>query len=111
MKTPRLLLAVAACAALAGCITLQTEHVLTGRARTPWSGEVKVSMEGAQVAGEYEEVAIVTATGRAMDATLPAVVGALQQQAAALGCNAIIRVRYDRGAQAATATGVAVWMR
>lgn len=111
MKTPRRLLAAIAAAALAGCITLRTEHVLTGAPRPAWSGDVKVSMEGAAVAGEYDEVAIVTATGSAMDATLPAVLGALQQRAASLGCNAVIRVRYDRGATAATATGVAVRMR
>ena len=41
---------------------------------------------------------------------LPAVIGALQDEARRLGCNAVIRVRYDRGAQSASATGVAVWI-
>jgi hypothetical protein len=43
-------------------------------------------------------------------ASLAAVLGALQDEAARLGCNAVIRVRYDRGAESATATGVAVWL-
>ena len=96
----------------AGCATqvLRSEHVLTGTARAAWPGEVKVLMEGAPVPGAYDEVAIVNATGSASQATLPAVIGALQDEARRLGCNAVIRVRYDRGAQSASATGVAVWI-
>ena len=98
-------------AATAACMTLQSEHVLTGVPRGgPWSGEVKVLMEGAPVPAKYEEVAIVNATGGAAQATLPAVIGALQDEARKLGCNAVIRVRYDRGEHNASATGVAVWL-
>jgi len=50
------------------------------------------------------------ASGSAENATLPAVVGALQREAAVMGCNGVIRVRYDRGTHMATATGVAVWL-
>jgi hypothetical protein len=95
----------------AGCATqLRSEHVLTGTARAAWPGEVKVLMEGAPVPGAYDEVAIVNATGSASQATLPAVIGALQDEARRLGCNAVIRVRYDRGEQSASATGAAVWI-
>lgn len=111
MKTPRrFLLAAAAAAVLAGCTTLRSEHVLTGSPSAPWTGEVKVSMEGAPVAGEYEEVAIVSASGSAFDG-LPTVLGALRERAASLGCNAVVRIRYDRGTSQTTATGVAVRMR
>lgn len=95
----------------AGCATqLRSEHVLTGTARPAWSGEVKIVMEGAPVPGTYDEVAIVNAIGSVGEATLPAVIGALQDEARKLGCNAVIRVRYDRGTNSASATGVAVWI-
>jgi len=55
-------------------------------------------------------IAIVTAAGPAEQATLRAVTGALQDQARRVGCNAVIKVRYDRGTQTAAATGVAVWI-
>jgi len=85
------------------------ERVLTETApRSAWSGDVQVLMEGEPVPGRYGEVAIVTATGTAAEATLPAVIAALQDEARKLGCNAVIRVRYDRGTQTASALGVAV---
>jgi hypothetical protein len=100
-----------AAVALAGCVTLTSERVVTGAARPPFAGDVKVVMEGAPVPGDVEELAIVTASGQAMQATLPAVLGKLREEAAAAGANAVVRVRYDVGAQKATATGVAVWLR
>jgi uncharacterized protein YbjQ (UPF0145 family) len=103
--------AILAAATLAGCVTLRAEHVVTGSVSPAFTGVVKIVMEGVPVAGEYEEVAIVTATGGALDAALPTVIAALQKEAAALGCNAVIRVRFDRGSEAATATGVAVRMK
>jgi len=108
----RLLLLVVAAAAACAAAPPRSEHVLTGTARTAaWQGEVKVLIEGAPVEGKYEEVAIVSATGGGTNASLPAVIGALQDEARKLGCNAVIRVRYDRGSLSnATATGVAVWM-
>ena len=105
----RLLVLVAVLAA-ACANQLRSEHVLTGGARPAWPGEVKVLMEGAAIPSAYDEVAIVNATGSAGEATLPAVIGALQDEARKLGCNAIIRVRYDRGTNSASATGVAVWL-
>ena len=46
--------------------------------RPAWSGDVRVAMEGAPAPGEYSEVGIVNASGTAQDATLPAVLKALQ---------------------------------
>jgi hypothetical protein len=68
-------------------------------------------MEGSPVAGEYDEVAIVSAVGTGEFGALPSVLNGLTSEAAKLGCNAVIHVRYDRGAQSATATGIAVRMR
>jgi ABC-type sulfate transport system permease subunit len=107
----RAVTAVLAAAALSGCVTLKAEHALTGPPRTAWSGPVRIVMEGAPAPGEYDEIAIVTATGAGADATLPTVLDALQREAATLGANAVVRVRYDRGSAAATATGVAVVLR
>lgn len=108
----RVLIPLAA-TALTCCITLapSSEHVRTGAPRAPHAGEVKVLMEGSPVPGEYDEVGVVTASGYAVNATLPAVIEALRKEAAALGANAVVRVRYDRGASGATATGVAVWLK
>jgi hypothetical protein len=93
-----------------GCVqqTLRAEYVLTGVAGPPQSGVVRIVMEGALMDASYEEVAVVSATGQGHDATLPAVLGALQGEAAQLGCNAVIHVRFEQGAQMAAATGVAV---
>ena len=98
---------------LTGCVALNVtaEHVLTGTPRAAYAGSVKIVMDGAQAEGAYDEVAVVSATGRSLNASLPAVLGALQAEAASLGCDAIIRVRYDRGVESATATGVAVRLK
>ena len=67
-------------------------------------------MDGAPVPAGVEEIAIVTATGEGAAARLPDVLGALQAEAASVGANAVVRVRYDVGAHQATATGVAVFL-
>ena len=97
-----------AAVALAGCVMLRSEHVVTGKARPPFGGKVTISMDGAPFERPYEEIAIVTTTGTSTQATLPAVLEALKREAASVGANAVVRVRYDRGSGAATATGVAV---
>jgi hypothetical protein len=108
MKT---LVAVLLVAAGASCATgLKSEYVLTGAQRPPYTGPVRVVLDGTPFEGTFTEVAIVSATGGGGDATLPAVVGQLQSQAAKLGCNAVIRIRYDHGSNNASATGVAVWL-
>lgn len=96
---------------IASCAYVRSEHVLTGTPRAAYGGDVKVLMDGSPEDGDYEEVAIVSATGTGYSASLPAVLGALQSEAASLGCDAVIRVRYDRGVESATATGVAVRLK
>lgn len=107
----RRLATLVAALALAGCgITLRGEHVVTGTARSPFAGDVKVVMEGAPLPEQAQEIAIVTASGSGLDAKLPAVIAKLRTEAASVGANAVVRVRYDVGASQATATGVAVWI-
>ena len=107
----RVLAVLIAAVLLSGCGHVRAEHVLTGQPRARHAGEVKVVMEGAPLSGECDEIAVVTATGTLEEATLSAVLDALKRKAASLGANAVVRVRYDRGASGATATGVAVVLR
>ena len=88
-----------------------SEHVLTGEAFPPYSGTVRIVMDGASMDDAFEEVAVVSAKGESANATLQAVLGALQNEAASLGCDAVIHVRYEQGARIASATGVAVRMK
>ena len=74
---------------LPACATLNAEHVLTGTPGPPFAGEVKIVMEGSPISAPYQEVAIVSATGQGAHALLPAILGALQSEAARLGCNAV----------------------
>ena len=108
MRRASLLLVVVGTVGCVG-VTLRSEHALTGTPRAAYPGTVSIVMEGSPVPGDYEEIAIVTATGSGLDASLPTILSALQREAASLGCNAVIRVRYDRGSESATATGVGVW--
>ncbi len=99
----------------AACVTtpppVRTEHVLTGAAYPAQDRPVRIVMEGSPVPASYEEVAVVSARGVNGNATLGAVLAALQKEAASLGCDAVLRVRYDQGQQMASATGVAVRMK
>lgn len=101
----------ATAAAHGACASLTAEHAVTGTPRSPFSGDVKVVMEGAPLPEAVDEIAIVTASGAGPDAKLPVIVNKLRAEAASVGANAVIRVRYDIGASRATATGVAVWIR
>jgi hypothetical protein len=101
-------------AGLTACIvprSLQAEHVLTGQPGAVYVGTVAIYMEGQPPPAALDEVGIVSATGMKDKATLQDVLGALQAEAANVGANAVVRVRYDRGASQATATGVAVRVR
>jgi hypothetical protein len=93
------------------CATVKSEHAVTGTPGPAYAGDVKIAMEGAAVPAAYDEVAIVSSTGTGEAAALPAVLSGLKSEAASLGCDAVIHVRYDRGASSASATGVAVRTR
>jgi hypothetical protein len=90
---------------------VEAEHVLTGVASAPWDGPVRIVMNGSSSVADYDEVAVISARGTNGNATLPAVLGALQAEAARLGCDAVIQVRYEPGAQVSSATGIAVRTR
>jgi hypothetical protein len=92
-----------------GCGGVKVHRVVTGEPGTPFGGPVTLHMEGAPLPARYDEVALVQAEGGGahLDTLLPA----LQRQAAALGCDAVILVRVDQGSGHASATGVAVRVR
>jgi len=83
--------------------------VITGPPGPPYAGAVAVHMEGAPLPAQYEEVALVQAEGGGAD--LGTLLPALQREAAALGCDAVILVKVDQGARHGSATGVAVRVR
>ncbi len=93
---------------VAACSRTQTHHVLTGTPGAPYSGDVRIVMENAEVPKGVEEVAIVQAQGFGGHADLEHVLAGLTDEAKKLGCDMVVRVRIDQGATQASATGVAV---
>lgn len=93
---------------LAGCGYVVGSHLITGPVGPPHSGPVTVVMENAPVPFAFTEVAVLQAIGHGVRANLADVLGALQTQAAALGCDAVIRIRIDQGSGMASGTGVCV---
>ena len=93
---------------LVGCGSVSTHFVVTGPQRARYSGEVAVYLESQAAPPQMTEVAIVQAHGNGDQANLEAVLAGLRRQAALLGADAVIRVRFDQGAGNASAIGVAV---
>ena len=81
--------------------------VVTGTPGRPWNGYPSIVMDNEPAPGDFEEVAIVQAVGSGTHADMPHVLNGLQEQAASLGCNYVIRVHVDQGATISSATGVA----
>lgn len=92
---------------LVGCARLEVHHVLTGTPGAPYSGPVRVVLEGQADPPGVEEVAIVQAVGTLGHANIEDLVPALTQEAQSLGCNIVLHVHVDQGSSMATASGVA----
>ena len=100
-------LAVAALLLLASCQPpMQVTHVVTGQWAVPHTGDVRVQLENEPPPANFHEIAIVHAMTYEREATRDAVLAALRERAASLGCNALIRVRVDHGAHRAAGSGV-----
>ncbi len=109
MKNPTCGAAVAfLVACLGGCGSTTTHRFLVGPPMTPASTNVAVILDGSPLPPLFVEVAIVQAVGRGTQADLEHVIDGLRREAAAVGCDAVIRVRIDQGATTASGTGVAV---
>jgi hypothetical protein len=104
----RLVLLLVLLGCMLQCSRTDTNRVITGPRGAPYGGTVAVYMETAQPPPQFVEVAIVQAIGYGFDADLAHVVAALREEAARLGCDAVIRVRVDQGSSQASGTGVAV---
>ena len=90
----------------AACGTTRTSRVVTGKSSSPYSGDVKVLMDGAAVPAGLEEVGLVQAIGHGLHANLEHVIEGLRAEAAALGCDTVAQVKVDQGASQASANGV-----
>ena len=99
---PVLLLA----ALLSACGSTTTHHVLTGVQGPPHGGDVLIVLQGQTPPPGGQEVGVVQAIGRGTHADLAHVVDGLKQEAARLGCTAVINVKVDQGASTASGTGV-----
>jgi hypothetical protein len=101
------LIVAALLGAVVACGRLEAHYVLTGTPAAPYSGDVRVVLEGAPEPEGVQEVAIVQAVGTLQHARLEDLVEALKGQARALGCDAVVHVRVDQGSSTASASGVA----
>ena len=104
---PSAVIVAAAWAACTGCSYTTTHHVLTGQALPPYAGPVTIVLEGAPMPPNVQEVAIVQAVGNGGDADLEHTVEGLKKEARALGCDIVVNVHVDQGANTAAASGVA----
>jgi hypothetical protein len=92
----------------AGCGYTDVNRVMLGSPGATRPAEVTVTMEGSPMPKYYTEVAILQAIGHGTHANLEHIVEALRLEAAALGCNAIVKVRVDQGSSQASGTAVAI---
>ena len=101
--------ALALLLALAACATARSEHALIGSPGTAHDRAVAIFREGEEPPDDYEEVALVSATTGSPSTV--ALLALVQEEAARLGCDAVLRLRVDVGRESATAIGVAVRRR
>jgi hypothetical protein len=85
---------------------MRLSHVMTGHARAPHPGGVRLHMEAEPVPEGFREIAIVQAITYGREADLAHVVRGLRERSAALGCTAIVRVHIDQGSTTASGNGV-----
>jgi hypothetical protein len=100
-------IALALLGAVVACGRLEAHYVLTGTAGAPYTGDVRIVLEGAPEPEGVQEVAIVQAVGTQQHARLEDLMEALKGQARSLGCNAVVHVRVDQGSETASASGIA----
>jgi hypothetical protein len=90
---------------------VRTEAVLTGKAGQAHVGRVEILLEGQPAPPILEEVAIVQAQVQGTYVSLERLLDSLRNQAASLGCNALVRVKIAQGESMASAIGIAVRTR
>lgn len=103
----KLLVILGMVGALAGCVHIESTHVLTGAPQAPSNADVRITMEGQDPPDGYREIAILEGRGNAR-AGMPGVLNQLKADAQRLGANALINVRVDQGGSVISVTAVAV---
>ncbi|HSO35376.1 MAG TPA: hypothetical protein VLT33_22760 [Labilithrix sp.] len=101
--------ALVAASALAGCGHTETHAALLRAPQPPTGGRVELYVaDQAPPTRPFYEIAMVQAIGFGADANPEDVTRALGSKAAALGCDAVVRVYIDVGYTRAHAAGVCV---
>lgn len=101
----------AALAALSACGSTRGSTVVLGARQAAFQGAVRVTREAALPGFALTEIGLVQAVGSGNQNDLGTIVARLQAEAAALGADAVIRMRFDPGFETSSAIGVAVRSR
>ncbi len=93
---------------LAACGSTASRHMLYGPQGPAYVGRVRFTRAGGLSGRTVREVAIVHAVGRGSHADTAHVLQSLEAEAAALGCDVVLRLRVHQGSSVAVGVGVAV---
>jgi hypothetical protein len=105
------------CVVLSGCGHIDTHAALVrsgsgGGLPLPHARPVALYMGPAEPSHRFEEIAVVQAIGVGAKSTMEDVAQALSARAAALGCDAVLRIRIDVGYTRTHGAGICVvWLR
>lgn len=94
--------------ALVGCGSTDVNEVVFRPPSAPASGEVQLYMGAQAPPNAFYEVALLQAVGHDSEANIEDATNALRARARALGCDAVVRVRFTQGYTMSHAYGVCV---
>ncbi|KYF70735.1 hypothetical protein BE17_52815 [Sorangium cellulosum] len=105
------LAALTVCLGVVGCYTplrseLTWSVVVTGQRAEPYKGEVRLVMEEDEEPETFTDIGLIQVVGTLANAEPEILQHHMQKLAARLGCNTVIRVRQDEGAELLSTTGV-----
>ncbi|WP_437621266.1 hypothetical protein [Sorangium sp. So ce1151] len=105
------LAALAVCLGVVGCYTplkseLTWSVVVTGKRAEPYRGEVRLVMEEDEEPDTFTDIGLIQVVGTLANAEPEILQHHMQVLAARLGCDTVIRVRQDEGAELLSTTGV-----
>lgn len=108
MRARNALLVAFALASLTGCGSTATYRAVIGTVSQASPRVVEIYLPEMRVTSNFEEVAVVQAVGRGTHADPEHVYEGLRREAAAMGCDAVLRATVTQGNTLAAGTGVAV---
>jgi hypothetical protein len=106
MRIARMVAVVAIALGMAGCTKVNSSYALLGPPAPAYSGDVRLITAEEPVPANLHEVALVMASGLAPDGDEGTVRERLIDQARALGCSVVARVRVDTSEGSTAITGV-----